>query len=129
MRIYYNQYGWVCNRYPYDIPKTDNCNYIEVTDEVYEETLSVPMYHAWRVVDGQLVVERYEETPNGVLWREELKSLEEWFEMYDRQVQEYNRCVRLGLEYDAKYGTIAELDATAFANAKRISELRELLEL
>ncbi len=55
----------------------------------------------------------------------ELVDLEKWFtEVYDAQVKQYDRCQRLGVEYDNKYGTIAELDKQATANAKRISELR-----
>ncbi len=55
----------------------------------------------------------------------ELADLEKWFtEVYDAQIKQYNRCQRLGLEYDNKYGTIAELDNQATASAKRISELR-----
>lgn len=58
--------------------------------------------------------------------RKELASLEKWFtEVYDTQVKQYNRCQRLGVEYDNKYGTIAELDKQATVNAKRISELRK----
>jgi hypothetical protein len=127
MKIYYNENGWLCERYPYNIPKTDGCGVVDVSNEVYSLTLSAPMYHAWRLVGNQLVVERYEETPAREVYQAELKSLEQWFEMYDRQVQEYNRCVRLGLAYDAKYGSIEELDAKAVANAKRISEIRILL--
>lgn len=58
--------------------------------------------------------------------RKELTKIEKWFtEVYDTQVKQYNRCQRLGIEYDNKYGTIAELDKQATANAKRISELRK----
>lgn len=57
--------------------------------------------------------------------RKELADLEKWFtEVYDAQVKQYNRCQRLGIAYDNKYGTIAELDNQATTNAKRISELR-----
>lgn len=58
--------------------------------------------------------------------RKELTGLENWFtEVYDTQVKQYNRCQRLGIEYDNKYGTISELDEQATINAKRISELRK----
>lgn len=59
--------------------------------------------------------------------RKELVDLERWFtEVYDAQVKQYERCKRLGIEYDNKYGTIEELDKQATANAKRISELRNI---
>lgn len=56
----------------------------------------------------------------------ELSELEHWFsDVYDAQVKQYARCMRLGLPYDNKYGTIEELDEQAEQNAKRIAELRE----
>ena len=58
----------------------------------------------------------------------ELRYLEQWFVMYDQQVQQYNRAIRLNLPYDAKYGTIEELDAQAVTNSQRISELRKQIE-
>lgn len=55
----------------------------------------------------------------------ELAELEKWFaDIYDVQVRQYERCQRLGLPYDNKYGTIAELDEIANLNAARINELR-----
>ena len=58
--------------------------------------------------------------------RRELAELEHWFsDVYDVQVKQYARCVRLGLSYDNKYGTIEELDEQAEQNAKRIAELRQ----
>ena len=60
--------------------------------------------------------------------KQELADLEQWFtNVYDAQVKQYTRCERLGLTYDNKYGTIEELDALAEEKAKRIGELRTLL--
>lgn len=58
-KIYYNDQGWVCNRYPHDLPVNDEDCYIEVDDEEYEQTLGTSMFFAWRVVDGELVNEEY----------------------------------------------------------------------
>lgn len=56
---------------------------------------------------------------------EELIALEKWFnEIYDIQVKQYNRCQRLGIQYDNKCGTITQLDSQAVINAKRINTLR-----
>lgn len=60
--------------------------------------------------------------------KREMQELEQWFIMYDRQIQQYNRAIRLNLVYDAKYGTIEELDAQAALNSQRISELRKQIE-
>lgn len=56
---------------------------------------------------------------------EELNDLIYWFTEYDLQVSQYNRCQRLGVEFDKD---IKELDDLAVVNAKRIKELRELLK-
>lgn len=56
----------------------------------------------------------------------ELGNLEYWFEQYDKQVIQYQRSLRLGVEFDKD---IAELDRLAVDNAKRIKELRALLDL
>ena len=60
-KIYYDENGWVCERYPYDIPIADTRRYIEVDEEKYNQTLSTTIYFAWRVVNGQLVNEEYTE--------------------------------------------------------------------
>lgn len=56
--------------------------------------------------------------------RDELNQLTNWFTDYDVQVSQYTRCQRLGVEFDKN---INELDAQAVINAKRIKELRVLL--
>ena len=58
------------------------------------------------------------------LYRDELISLEKWFTEYDKQVMQYNRCIRMGISYDKD---ISELDNEAVLNANRITELRSLL--
>jgi len=63
VKIHYDKDGWVCNRYPRDIPIDDDKCFIEVDESEYSKTLGCDNHHAWRVVDGKLVHERYEETP------------------------------------------------------------------
>lgn len=59
-RIYYNSDGWVCERIPQEIP-IDNLNrYIEVSYEEYEKTLFADLGKAWRVVNGRLVQDIYD---------------------------------------------------------------------
>lgn len=60
-KIYYTEKGWVCQRYPYDLPVTDESRFIEVEEKLYNETLSSPEFFAWRVVNGELVNEHYED--------------------------------------------------------------------
>lgn len=59
------------------------------------------------------------------LLENELNSLYSWFEKYDNQVKQYERCKRLGTEFDKD---INELDAQATINQKRISEIRQILK-
>lgn len=60
-KIFYNENGWVCNRYPYDITVTDGNRYIEVDDDTYAKTLQCEIGMAWRVIDGELSMQVYDE--------------------------------------------------------------------
>ena len=68
-------------------------------------------------VDGQIV--------DYVDLNKELEDLIAWFDEYDNQVKQYERCQRLGVEFDKN---IEELDAQATINQQRISEIRNLLK-
>ena len=69
----YDSEGWVRRREPYDLGEIDEsiiAGSIEVSDEIFMRTLSTPSHHAWRVVNGEVVNERFEEDPR-----------EEWVEV------------------------------------------------
>ena len=54
-KIYYDKdTGYLCNRYPKDIEKTDESPFIEVDDKDYEETFTCPYGLFWAVKDGAL---------------------------------------------------------------------------
>lgn len=54
-KIYYDkETGYLCNRYPKDIEKTDASPFIEVDDKDYEETFICPYGLFWAVKDGEL---------------------------------------------------------------------------
>lgn len=53
---------------------------------------------------------------------EELAELLDWFDQYDRQVMEYQRCSRLGQAYDRD---INQLDQEAIEKQQRVRVLRE----
>ena len=56
-KIYYDKKtGYLCNRYPKDIEKTDDSPFIEVEDELEEQTYAVEYGKFWKVVDGSLVI-------------------------------------------------------------------------
>ena len=89
IKIYYDENGWVCNRYPYDIPITDENRFIEVDDELYANTLSCEQYYAWRVVDGKLQIDRYEETPQQELYLQEYNNLKQQLNDMDYKTSKY----------------------------------------
>ena len=56
-KIYYDKKtGYLCNRYPKDIEKTDDSPFIEVEDDLAEQTYAVEFGKFWKVVDGSLVI-------------------------------------------------------------------------
>lgn len=61
-KLYYTSNGWLCNRQPYVIPVENNQLYMEVSDDIYYDTLFARTGMAWRVVHGKLVQEIYDKT-------------------------------------------------------------------
>lgn len=56
-KVYYDKKtGYLCNRYPKDIEKTEDSPFIEVDDELEEQTYCVEYGKFWKVVDGSLVI-------------------------------------------------------------------------
>ena len=56
-KVYYDkETGYLCDRYPKDIEKTDDSPFIEVDDELEEQTYCVEYGKCWKVVDGSLVI-------------------------------------------------------------------------
>ena len=56
-KVYYDKKtGYLCNRYPKDIEKTDDSPFIEVEDEIEQQTYAVEFGKFWKVVDGSLVI-------------------------------------------------------------------------
>ena len=56
-KIYYDkETGYLCNRYPKDIEKTDDSPFIEVEDELEDQTYCAEYGKAWKVVNGSLVI-------------------------------------------------------------------------
>mgnify|MGYP003296042387 CR=1 FL=1 len=77
--------------------------------------------------DAEILVEIAEEKAKRA--RAEIAKLQAWLDkVYDAQIKQAQRCERLGVPYDNKYGTVAELDTLAAEKAERIRELRESLK-
>ena len=69
--------------------------------------------------------DKYNNRINAISLKEEQEQLIDWFEEYDNQVKQYQRCIRLGIEYDKD---IVELDNQAKINQERIKEIRNILK-
>jgi len=104
-KIFYNKDGWVCERYPYDLAVDNKKRFLILDKDAFYKTLEAELHFAWRVVDGELLHERYEPTPDdealqilrdkredicfsiinrGVLWYESLapqqrQELKQWY--------------------------------------------------
>ena len=59
-KIYFTVDGWVCDRYPTDLPVDDENRFIEVSDEKYADTMTTTLGMAWRVKDGVLINDVYD---------------------------------------------------------------------
>lgn len=56
-KVYYDkETGYLCDRYPKDIKKTNDSPFIEVDDELEAQTYCVEYGKFWKVVDGSLVI-------------------------------------------------------------------------
>jgi hypothetical protein len=82
-KIYYNKDGWVCERYPYDIPVEDENKFIEVDEDTKALTMSCETHKSWRVKKGKLFIDTYEETPIKEILVAELESIQNWFKQTD----------------------------------------------
>lgn len=92
--IKYNKDGWVCHRYPYDI--SDEAYELEVTDDEFSKTLYSEKYYQWRVVNGELILDRYEEKQ----WTQD-ERLQERIELHkatDDDYAKYARQVRCNVD-------------------------------
>ena len=57
IKVYYNmKSGYLCERYPLDIPVDNNCSYIEIADSDIDQTYSVEYGYSWAVINGKLAI-------------------------------------------------------------------------
>lgn len=94
---------------------------IEITDEYFDYLFCEQSKgKEIKVVDGKLVAVEHEVTEEERK-QQRIYEIKSWFEEYDNQVKQYQRCVRLGVEFDKD---IVELDNQAKTYQE---ELRTLL--
>lgn len=98
---------------------------IEITEEYFNSLMNEQAKGKdLKVINGEVVAVEHIPTQKELL-EKELKELLTWFEEYDKQTIQYQRCQRLGIEFDKD---INELDAQAQTNSERITEIRNLLK-
>lgn len=90
-----------------------------------KEVIDEPQVDAREAYDEYEDILRLEPLNETELLNVELSDLYMWFNEYDNQVKQYNRCQRMGIAYDKD---IEELDSQAKTNAERITEIRDLLK-
>lgn len=89
-KIYYNENGWVCNRYPYDIIVTDENRYVEVDNDTYAKTLQCEIGKAWRVINGELSMQIYNENEcQKNVYHEEMNTLKQQLADMDYKTSKY----------------------------------------
>lgn len=76
-------------------------------------------------IEEDIVVEISEEERKRIDFTREQQELLKWFEEYDKQVKQYQRCQRQGVEFDKD---IAELDEQASVNQARLREINEFFK-
>ena len=125
MKVYYNEEGWVLDRYPYDEFHSKKSPFIEVDEATYERTLSTDEGCRWRVSEGKLAEEVYDQSIIDEIARiNEIISLKDFLSETDYVVQKLGEA-RLESEEEfgalkAKYADVLEKRKSARA---RINEL------
>ena len=90
---------------------------IEVSEEDLKQLGKTKCFENGQVVNYDNSVEL-----NLELKQKRIAEIKLWFEEYDNQVKQYERCVRLGIEFDKD---IVELDNQAKAHQEELRKLNQ----
>lgn len=134
-KIYYDkETGYLCNRYPKDIEKTDASPFIEVDDKDYEETFACPYGLFWAVKDGTLKLVDDVETQatkeyKTMALNKEITELQQYLTDTDYIITKLNEAK---LEDDAEFDKLKAQYSEQLIKRKearsKINELRKQLE-
>lgn len=135
-KIYYDkETGYLCNRYPKDIEKTDTSLFIEVEDKDYEETFVHPYGLFWAVRDGALklvddVETQATEEYKTMVRNNEITELQQYLTDTDYIIIKLNEAK---LEDDAEFETMKAQYSEQLTKRKkarsRINELQQEIAL
>lgn len=131
-KIYYDkETGYLCNRYPKDIEKTDASPFIEVEDKDYEETFACPYGLFWAVRDGVLklvddVETQATEEYKTMVLNNEITELQQYLADTDYIITKLNEAK---LEDDAEFETMKAQYSEQLSKRKearsKINELQQ----
>lgn len=134
-KIYYDEKtGYLCNRYPKDIEKTDTSPFIEVDDKTYEETFVCPYGQFWAVRDGVLKLVDDTETQateeyKSMVRDNEIAELKQYLADTDYIITKLNEAK---LEDDAEFENLKNQYSEQLSKRKearsKINELQKQLE-
>lgn len=125
-KIFYNQDGWVCNRYPYELPIVNNDLYIEVNEDTYRETLTCINGYAWRVVKGKLKQEIYDtKVYKEEQIHQEIYNLKDELQKYKEDVEQVELFGMERSDYTQKKARCVEIIQRLRVLEARLEELKE----
>ena len=118
MYIYLDENNYV---YGYGSDKIENSVTVDNIPQEVDESLGCYQY-----LNGEFILDesKADKRKSESVANQTIREIENWFAWYDTQCMQYQRSIRLGVEFDKN---IDELDAEAVTNAARIKELRAFL--
>lgn len=132
--IYYDKSnGYICNRYPSDIEVTSNSGSIEVSDEIYEQTMGVEYGKIWAVVDGKPKVIDYKEITESLEYKtklinDEIYSLKRYLSDTDYIVSKINEASVLNEDVESLKQNYSEQLSKRKEYRAKINELEAQLK-
>lgn len=135
MKIHYQkETGIVCERYPKDVPITDDCLEMEITDDKYQQTLQCDYGRIWAVKDDSLVVIDDEEIINSTEYKKyllnaQLMQYKSYLSDTDYVISKLNELkLEDEDEYETEKANYADVLVKRKEARKKINELEEELE-
>lgn len=111
-KIFLNKDNWVCYRYPNNLEADDKNHFVEVDDEIYNQTLTSKPNFAWKLNGNELVETKFREPlPEEI--KEDLRKMREseCFSIVNRGNVWFD-CLTLSEKEELKRWYLAWLDVT-----------------
>lgn len=135
MKIHYQkETGIICERYPKDVPVTDDCLEMEVTNDEYQQTLQCDYGKMWAVKDGSLVIIDDEEIINSAEYKKyslnaQLMQYKAYLSDTDYVISKLNELkLEDEEEYETEKANYADVLAKRKEARKKINEITKEIE-